>query len=1036
MGSKRKKTSANGNQPVQKRVKTDHPPPNGGNEETHLELDKSPFPESLASETRKREARIYELLGSADGGERIAAADALITGLLASPEAALVRHLESRLFRGLASSRNASRLGFSLVLAEILGQLFGRTNLAKSKYPGLTFDRVLNILIDKTTPSGHIPGQEERDCYFGRLFGLQCFAESKILFDEDSRWTKALDLLLDMADKKIWMRSHCGWVIVEALHRMGQNRAEETLKKLSDIGLGKTAEGVGIWIRARNCYPKLKTPAKPWHDPLNPSVLPEVARVLKDNVAQDNGEGAPATRAKQGGWNAQLHFIWDLILATFVEKDGKQNKDQLKLFWTTVIDDGLFSKNASDAQKFRGFLIFQKFLEGLAAEHADLVRELFTRNLMKCLMNQAAKEDRYLHRAALKSLQSIEKAVQAAPEFLLPVLKELLGKHGAYDFDQRTNSKTIENLLQWATPANAWDVLKLLRDPIVIANDNAAEIEKFRQVYAGYVSKLAIQAKPTPEASSDNDVTNVAELGVRELAACAYSVQPQFQPNLSEKSREVFRRLLASTIGKVMRRRDDAEYLCHAVVSVEPTAVNMSGEIQTEQSNALRAIQKLLKASKKLGSKGEGASLGLALLYAITILQLYDGAPDAVSILQDLQRCSEKMKSKEGGSSELLVEILLTLVSRPSSMMRQISEQVLEAFTSQVSPEALELLTEPLFAEENEKGYQALFENLEDEDVEMDDAEESGSEEDGDADSDEVSEIGSDVEFLTLNGAEVASDNEDGDEDDESEDGNEDDGDNEKADADAQELAELDDALAKVLGSHRLDKDKDAESSDNDSDMTDSEMMALDDKLVEVFKQRAKTAGSKKKDKKDAKESVIMFKHRVIDLLALYIKHEAANPLAFNILLPLLEVVRTTTSKPLSNKAVVTIENFSKAFKKARATHIADNDDKSDESEIKIDAKERLLLMQEIHAQAARDMSHAFGRAASAASLLVASSLFADDKENIDRINAVYAQTFAECQKGKTKMQGFFFSDWVNWGMGHAANAQKQLREEGEKADA
>lgn len=546
----------------------------------------------------------------------------------------------------------------------------------------------------------------------------------------------------------------------------------------------------------------------------------------------------------------------------------------------------------------------------------------------------------------------------------------------------------------------------------------AGEVEKFRQVYAGYVSKLAIQAKPAPEASDDADKTvNIAELGVKELAACAYSVQPQYKPDLSEKSRETFRRLLSSTIGKVMRRRDDAEYLCNAVIAVEATAVSMSEEIKAEQKGALKTMQKLLKAGKKSDSKDAGALIGLALLYAITILQLYDGAPDAIDILQDLNRCSEKMKSEEGGSSELLVEILLALVSRQSPMMRQISEQVFEAFSSQVSSEALELLTEPLFAEENEKGYQALFENLE-EDAEMVDAEDSGSENDAeDMDEDEISEIGSDVEFLTLNGADTTADGED--EDGDEEEDEEEDEDQEQADADAQELANFDEALAKVLKSHRLDKDKDAESSDNDSDMTDSEMMAIDEKLGEVFKQMAKKAGSKKKEKKDAKESVIMFKHRIIDLLALYIKHEAANPLAFTLLLPLLEIVRTTTAKPLANKAAMAIENFSKAFKKARVA--SDND-------VKVDTKAQFALLKEIHQRAAKDQSHASSRAASAASLLVASSLFTD-KENIDGINALYAQTFADCQKGIIKMQGFFFSDWVNWGMGHAANVQQQQQQ-------
>lgn len=112
-------------------------------------------------------------------------------------------------------------------------------------------------------------------------------------------------------------------------------------------------------------------------------------------------------------------------------------------------------------------MIFQKYLHGFASVDKSLVKELFTRNLMKCLINQAAKEDRYLHRAALKALQSIEKVVEAHHDLLIPILKVLMGKFGLYDFDQRTASKTLENLLQWVTPDNSKRVLKLLREPIL-----------------------------------------------------------------------------------------------------------------------------------------------------------------------------------------------------------------------------------------------------------------------------------------------------------------------------------------------------------------------------------------------------------------------------------------------------------------------------------------------------------------------------------------------------------------------------------------
>ena len=484
-----KASAANGSQPSQKRAKTvqsdkvnfdgDLDAPTAQQQQQKQEqeqLDKSPFAEKLTVEERKREANLYELLGSADVSERITAADALVTGLLGgegsegSSGPVLERHLEKRLFRGLASSRNASRVGFSLVLTEILSQLFGPKDLSTSKYPDLTFDKVLGILVEKTQASGNAPGQEERDAYFGQLFGLQCFVEAKILFGDTSRWAKVLDLLLKIADKKVWLRSQCIWLVVESLPQMGREKAEETLQKLADIGLGKTAEGVGVWLKAHACYPKMKMPPKPWKDPLAAGSLPELARVLRENVRQDTGEDAAVAKIKHSNWTAQLHFAWDMLLASFTEQGESskpRNKDQLKLFWGTVVDDGLFSKGSSEGQKFRGFMIFRKFLEGLSAGHQSLVKELFTRNFMTCLMNQAAKEDRYLHLAAVKSLKAIEQCVEKSPGLLIPVLEELFGKFGTYGFDQRTNSKTVEKLLQWATPENAEALLRLLRGPVV-----------------------------------------------------------------------------------------------------------------------------------------------------------------------------------------------------------------------------------------------------------------------------------------------------------------------------------------------------------------------------------------------------------------------------------------------------------------------------------------------------------------------------------------------------------------------------------------
>ncbi|KAK8081694.1 hypothetical protein PG996_000475 [Apiospora saccharicola] len=1005
MGSKRKRGAKSGGNdalPSRKKSKDGNQPakqtPADG--AVDLDLDKSPFSATVTTnDERKREAEVYDLLGSLDNAERIAAADAVITGLLTSEEPVLERHLEKRLFRGLASSRNASRVGFSLVLTEILAQLFGPKALSKTKFPGLPFATVLDILLEKTKPNGALPGQEERDLYYGQLFGLQCFIESKVLFDSDDsdRWSRVMGLLLDLANKKVWLRSQCVWLIVETLPQMGEAKASETIQQLIKIGLGKTAEGVGLWLGATTCYPEMKMPSKPWSHPLATKSLPELANVLKDNVKQDDGgKEAVLIKAKSGSWNAQLHFVWDLILAYFIEQVKKSKSNDagdLKLFWSTVIDDGLFSKNATEQQKFRGLMIFQKFLHAFSALKSNgSIKALFSKNLMRCLVNQSAKEDRYLHRAATKSLKIIEGIVESEPASLLPILEEFLGKNGAYDFDQQTHQSTVEKILQHVTFDNVEEVLEFLRAPVVVVKEED-EVEKRRQVYAGYVFFMCVRKQSSEDESGDlqRDQDVVLKTTLEELVKNSYSNSANFSPELSDKTRQIFRNRLSSALAKLTKRHSDYRFLCDAVVKVEPTAVKMSEDLEAERKAALKTLRKLTKQSQKEGSESS-SSLSLAMLYAITILQLYDGDADALTTLEDLKQCAEKLKETDDAASSLLVEILLSMIT----------QQVFEAFTPQLSADALEGLTTHLAAEENVKGQQALF-DAEDEDMpDADGSGESGSEdEDADDDEDEISELGSDVEFVTLNGEEADADEDDDD-------------DEAKDEAKAKDIADLDIALAKVLGSHRLDQDNEAETSDDDSDMTDSEMMALDEKLVEVFKQRAQKT-NKSKEKKDARQMMVHFKHRVLDFLDIYLKKETYNPLAFELVLPLLGLIRTTQTKELSKKATDILANFARVFKKGQ---------KDTEASAAIDADKQIALLQKIHEEASLDSTHAFARAVSTTSLLVVSSLFAADKENVERAAAVYTQTQIDWTLGRKRIQPSFFTDWINWCQGHASNAK------------
>ncbi|KAM3560974.1 hypothetical protein MY1884_002619 [Beauveria asiatica] len=1002
-------------------------------------LVKRPFVETPTGEERRREATLYDLLASEDETERISAADCIISSLVGEEkvfEAVLERHLGRRLFRGLASGRNAARLGFSLVITELITQLFGEQALAAAHYPGLTFQKAVRILMDKTQPVGNIPGQEERDHYLGQLFGIECLVSSGVIFGEPTRWNMVLDLLLKIAQKKVWLRSQCAWVLVQALQQMDQTSAEATLRQIDEAGMAKTADGVAIWITAMNRYPNTKV--KPWRHPLAAKTLGDLAAVLKESLNESSKDQNEKKKSapKQANWTAQLHFVWDMLLAHYAGEGVKA--DELDQFWQRVVDDGFFSKSATDGQKFKGFMVFQKMLEGLVDQKSK-VNKLFSKNLLNCLMNQAAKEDRYLHRAAVKALKAIENTVAAHPKSLTTVLRNLLTGNGVYTFDQRTSSKTIDRLLQNSGIISEKKVIEVLQLPISsLASQEETEAKSTLRSYVEYLSKaLNASASTGSEKSNDKDSFGVY---LQELSRLAYS-QPENIPSelLTEQIRELCRSRLESSLSKLTRRADDFSGLCNAIGAIDPSSVDMDDDIKAAVDDALKRMRSLLKRKFKTEA-AKSVNEALATLHAISVFQLYNGDPDAMESLKDLAQYDDKLKKgdKTEGDSELLVEILLSMVARPSSLMRQVSQQVFEAFSSQITAGGLQLLTDPLASNESAQGQQELF-NTEDDAMLIDG---DGSEADNDGnvvDLDDASdvEIGSNVEFVNLDDKQDASDDDSDSDSDRNSDDDDDDDDDEDQDDEQEGPIDLDELCANILKSHRLDKDADAVSSDSDGDMSDSEMMQLDDKLAEVFKHRVKAKPDSKKDKKDAKQSVVQFKHRILDLVDMYVRAEGprANPLAYALLTPLLRLVRTTTTKPLASRACEIILNYQKAMKKARSNKTTTAAEEEEEKEQHVngggDVDDVLLpLLTEIHEAAGQDNAHAYSKAASAASLIVAGSMLAENRENIRHIAAVYAQTQSRWVLGEARLQTSFFADWNNWCQNHAAHARDNRDEE------
>jgi hypothetical protein len=404
------------------------------------------------------------------------------------------------------------------------------------------------------------------------------------------------------------------------------------------------------------------------------------------------------------------------------------------------------------------------------------------------------------------------------------------------------------------------------------------------------------------------------------------------------------------------------------------------------------------------------AAEGFMLLYSLTLLQAYNGEGDAVMMLDDLdasykafeasrKASSKKQKASTSDGQNAFVEIVLSFSGNTRTLFRRIGEEAFSIFASEISADGLRSLTDILDTEENLEGQKELFNQ--------------GDEEGEEPESSDDSEDDSDVEMIDgeaqdEDAASDASDSASGASD---SDGSDDDEDSEE---DA-ELTRFNNMLALTLQTSKPDLNGDApDESSDESDMDDEQMMALDPHLSKIFQQRSKTT-SKKKEREDAKQNVVQFKSRVLDLLAIYMEKQYSNPLTLNILLPVLRRIRANANKQTADKATKMLKTFLDTRTKRKAP-LPKPENVKDVWELLRDIHEEAKLGggAKIHAEAC-----------SSASLHVVKVLVGLDRGNYAGVVDVYAETqkqwFAD---RKSPLQPVLFTQFQNWSL----NARQQAK--------
>ncbi|TIB82805.1 hypothetical protein E3Q22_00072 [Wallemia mellicola] len=913
-----------------------------------------------------------------------------------------VSYAIKRLIRGLSSPREYSRVGFAVTLTKLLSNL-----------PLIELSHILPLVKHHTEPVGNIKGSEERDLIFGRLFGIQALIDSGLIVKQSTTLEDFKQIIINLTDlgrSKVWLKEATGWTTLNALKQVTKNKvswlADAVNVTLDILFQGEEKDiwgpeklGILLWLEANHkdidyaphVQPIFKHPL-----PLASQNLTVLARVLREASA-DVEKANPGS----GVWKPQLHWIWPQILDIYFsdqQNDAYKSRAPFQEFYRHCIDESLFQSNISPQRKYWGFSVFSLALPRLTVEDLG---SLFTPNFMRTWINNLRGEDRLLHKAAMKIAQELQPLIAQNPELGLPLILQLLGKHGSANFDKLTGTKTVANILTSMTADGVTQYVEHIRQYI---HGESSDIKQRKWALDQLLSLIRNSQIP----HSDEWIWSVLECftlnGIFIPRKASSKSKHEIlknppQPPLSDTDRATARSHMLSTLAELSKTPDakklvgvtkDGELwvkkVYDLITSVEKDK-NVSKAIQYEDE-VTSARKEALDSLSKVNKKGKGSEVrhhAYELLLLSVILQSYDNMDGISDVLEELASASSMLfaakspkKNKKAATEEegeepsavaVLVDVLVSLLERSSVFLRTMAINAFTAFTSEVDEEALEMILGQLTSQPGDEGVED--EEMEEGEGEGDDAEDQGDDE-GEAEDEVASEM--------------------------SDDDNEDDI-NEAVDP------EFERKLAKALGQPMSDDEDDDsmeqdEDVDNGDDMTDEQMMMLDDQLAEIFKSRV----GDKKAKQGAQREAQHAKNRLIDLLDVYAKKQSSNSLVLKLILPLLEIVINAglTEQQLSSKATSILKQ-----RLAKAKDIPTS---------KLNEEELLGIFEEIHNVARKSRTSDILTTCNQLSLYLFRVITSNysDKPAESKAKEIYISSWKDFSNRKhTRLNPTIFTDYI-----------------------
>ena len=604
----------------------------------------------------------------------------------------------------------------------------------------------------------------------------------------------------------------------------------------------------------------------------------------------------------------------------------------------------------------------------------------------------------------------ILKRARDDPEAALPLLQGmLLGLSGDLDFDGRTKTKTIEELLAKAAlvdPEGTADFLRLgllQRSPA-----KGPEIHRQQLILASAI--VAVLRRTYGRTTKGEEAKVFARKALYCLGSWTYSgsstsfsVGSQSEISTAQAFNTQLNARILSCFSHILGQRlaawDVVYQFFHDLSAHDDSS--LPGRVKSRATThdaviltkALDTIAELAGSTPHSNHEKGNLQQALIVLLGMIIITAFNGESEAVSLLEDLLHHLDgtMIQNQTIGNPVTFAKILLALVSRPSILFRRTVGPIFAATTHLLDWEGLQCLLEILDTDEGPEGQESIFDSQpspDRSDLSVASDAETGKrptnilttkpDENTHDQSERVLSAVSDTELDT--GSELSAGEDDDD-----------------------ELLAFDRKLAETLGACRkYPQISETDESSPDEEMDDDQMEQIDRSLQSIFREKKKVA-NRRQQRKGAKDLIVQFKCRVLELLETYIKLESANVMCLNVLLPLLKMIRSSSSPMVARKGCDLVKLYLRQGKGNKLPKIEDT-------------TFTFELLGAVHEEIQIPASNHHADACSNASLLLVKVLAAFDKNTLRKVIEVYSHTqMAAMFNTAHRYKVGFFIDWLNW---------------------